>query len=137
MMDSVYRHLHKSLATPFQWSESDCYVDVANYLFERTGYDCATRFRGKYHDALSCQKISGFLTNPIKPLEDCLSEFPLKITTKPERGDIGIVTIMHAGKPSPIGGVFLGKNWAMKLFNGLSIGEVSGVLKVWGAPDEK
>jgi hypothetical protein len=137
MMDRIYQHLHRSMAQPFQWGQSDCMMDVANYLELLTGFDCGKRFRGMYSDAASCQRVSGFLKDPIKPFADCMGEFPLKETQTPKRGDVGVVTIIHDRRETACGGIFLGKNWAMKIYSGLSIGEVLGVLKAWEAPNEK
>jgi hypothetical protein len=137
MMDRLYQHLHLSMARPFEWSQSDCMMDVANYLELLTGFDCGKRFRGLYSDAASCQRVSGFLKNPIKPFADCIAEFPLKETSEPKRGDVGVVTIFHERRQTACGGIFLGDHWAMKIYTGLSIGAVTGVLKAWEAPDAK
>lgn len=134
VMDTLYAHLHRSMATPFIWGQSDCMLDVADYLQLLTGYDCATRYRGKYATALECQRLSGFLDDPIKPFALCVGEFPLQETPNPARGDVGVVVINDMRKTRSVGGIFLGKNWAVKAENGLAIGQISKLLKAWKAP---
>lgn len=123
------------MATPFLWGESDCMLDVANYLLLLTGYDCGGRYRGKYATALECQRVSGFLDDPITPFSLCVGEFPLQHAIVPVRGDVAVVSIMDGRKLRSVGAICLGKNWAIKAEMGLAIGPVKTILKSWKAPE--
>jgi hypothetical protein len=134
-MDKLYAHLHRSMAQPFVWGESDCMLDVANYLLLLTGRDCGKRYRGLYDSAFTCQKASGFLNDPVKPMAECAEEFPLAMTTEPKRGDVGVVLVQDGRKVKATGGICLGRSWAVKAETGLAIGPAIEVLAAWSAPD--
>lgn len=134
-MDVLYAHLHRAMAEPFVWGQTDCMLDLANYLKALTGYDCAARFRGKYDSALSCQRVSGFLTDPVNPAAECIAEFPLEVTTKPQRGDVGVISIVSDRKVIDVGGICLGRNWSTKAETGIVIGQPLKVLAAWKAPN--
>jgi hypothetical protein len=133
-MDKLYAHLHRSMAEPFVWGEGDCMLDVANYLLLLTGHDCGKRFRGLYDSAFTCQKASGFLTDPVKPFAECVAEFPLAMTAEPKRGDVGVILVQDGRKAKATGGICLGRNWAVKAERGLTIGPCIEVLAAWEAP---
>lgn len=133
-MDALYAHLHRSMAQPFVWGQSDCMLDVADYLHLLTGYDCATRYRGLYSTALECHRLSGFLTDPILPFRNCVDEFPLAEISAPGRGDVGVITVIEGRKPHNVGAICLGKNWAVKAEHGLVIGAAREILAAWKAP---
>lgn len=133
-MDALYAHLHRSMAQPFVWGQSDCMLDVADYLHLLTGYDCATRYRGLYSTALECHRLSGFLDDPVKPFSLCVGEFPLTKTSEPKRGDVGVVSIVDDRRLRSVGAIYLGKNWAAKAEQGLAIGPARDVLAAWTSP---
>lgn len=131
-MDRLYAHIHNWMATPFIWGEDDCMLAQANYLV-RLGYiDCATRFRGKYDSALTCQRVSNFLFDPVKPFADCVAEIPLESTDEPQRGDVGVIKFRDAdGKIKALGAIFLGRNWAMRGEHKVMIGPAIEVMAAW------
>jgi hypothetical protein len=110
-------------------------LDVANYLLLLTGRDCAGRYRGLYDSAFTCQKASGFLTDPVKPMAECAAEFPLMMTDDPKRGDVGVILVQDGRKMKSTGGICLGRNWAVKAETGLAIGPCVKVLAAWSVPD--
>lgn len=132
-MDKLYAEIHRWMATPFVWGESDCMLCIADYLM-RLGYpDGAAKWRGLYNDALSCERVSGFLKNPVGVMREGVESIGLKETWSPERGDVGVIEIVDVdGKRKIIGAVFLGKNWAVKGESKVLVGAPKRVLASWG-----
>ena len=64
-MDIIYATAHKWMATPFVWGASDCMLVLADYLVALDYIDIGDKWRGTYDSALSCQRASGFLTDPV------------------------------------------------------------------------
>ena len=131
MMYAAYVEAHRWMGTPFVWSEDDCMVALVNYLV-RLGYpDVAAQYRGTYDSAYTCNKIFKFLTDPVKPLADVVAEIPLHRTETPLMGDIGV--IQFEGQ-RPTGGLFLGKNWAVRGEHAVHIDKAKSVFAAWEVP---
>ena len=134
-MDIIYATAHKWMATPFVWGASDCMLVLADYLVALGYIDIGDKWRGTYDSALSCQRASGFLTDPVKPLRDGVARIPLDETMEPERGDIGVIRMRDGnGKMHGVGALFLGKNWAVKGENQVMVGPASEILAAWSVP---
>ena len=131
MIYGAYVEAHRWMGTPFIWSEDDCMVALANYLV-RLGYiDIAAKWRGTYDSAYTCNRASGFLTDPVKPLAEGVAMIPLVATDAPERGDIGV--IKFEGQ-RPTGALYLGKNWAVRGERMVHVGPAQIVLAAWEVP---
>lgn len=135
-MDVLYAHLHRSMAEPFVWGESDCMLDPANYLLLLTGHDCGQRFRGLYDDRASCHRLTGYLRDPVAPAAACLSEFGLAIADEAQRGDVGVIRVVDSGKVQACGAICTGRHWAVKALTGLAIGPALEVLAAWRVPPD-
>lgn len=134
MMDKALAHAHKWMATPFVWGESDCMLVLADYLMDMGYADIGDKWRGMYDSALSCHRVSGFLTDPVKPLEEGVSRLGLKFTDNPVRGDIGVITVRHKdGKIKAVGALCLGQNWAVKSENAVLVDKPVQILAAWHA----
>lgn len=130
-MHPSYLEAHRWMGTPFVWSEDDCMVALANYLV-RLGYpDIAAKWRGTYDSAFTCNRASGFLTDPVAPLAEGVATIPLDTTDMQERGDIGV--IKFAGQ-RPTGALYLGANWAVRGERAVHIGPAQIVLAAWEVP---
>lgn len=131
-MDPLYAELHRWMASPFVWGEDDCMLSVANYLV-RIGYpDGGKRYRGTYDSALTCHRVTGYLTDPVKPMAECVAELGLVETKEPKRGDVGVVRFRDADtKVRTTGAIFLGRNWAIRSeFKVVVDGKVE-ILRAW------
>ena len=114
-MDALYAELHRWMASPFVWGEDDCMLAIANYLI-RLGYpDGGKRYRGQYDSALTCQRVTGYLVDPVKPMAECVAELGMRETKEPQRGDVAVVRFRDAdNKLRATGAIFLGRNWAIR-----------------------
>ncbi len=131
MMHAAYIEAHRWMGTPFIWSEDDCMVALANYLV-RLGYpDIAAKWRGTYDSAYTCNRASGFLTDPVAPLQAGVSEIPLDATENPVMGDIGVVKFEGQ---RPTGALFLGRNWAVRGERAVHIGPAQIIMAAWEVP---
>lgn len=131
MMDIAYLEAHRWMGSPFIWSEDDCMVALANYLI-RLGYpDIAAKWRGTYDSMWTCNRASGFLTDPVRPLQEGVSMIPLNATETALRGDIGVIQVEGQ---RPTGALFLGRNWAIRGERAVHIGPAKIVLAAWEVP---
>lgn len=130
-MDTLYLHLHKWMVEPFIWGETDCMVVLADYLIALGYEDAAAQWRGKYDSALSCQRVSGFLKDPVGVMESAATSIGLNPTDKPSRGDVGVVQILDHEGLKVMGAVCLGMNWAFKGEQNIVVGKPAKVLAAW------
>lgn len=130
-MDTLYAHLHRWMAEPFVWGQSDCMLVLADYLVSLGHSDIGAKWRGTYDSALSCQRVSGFLTDPVRPLAEGCASIGLPRTDDPQRGDIGVIRVAVDGSIKAVGAVFLGGNWAVKGEHRVVIGAPLEVLAAW------
>jgi hypothetical protein len=125
--EAIKATMQRWMREPFEWGQSDCMLSVADYLIHAVGFDCGTRFRGKYYSRLGCARLSGFHIDPVKPFADCVAEIPLKETKSPVRGDVGVIEVHD----TVAGGICLGKAWAVRGETGLVIARPTRILKAW------
>lgn len=130
-MDTLYAHLHKWLTEPFIWGETDCMMVLADYLIALGYDDAAAEWRGLYDSAASCQKVSGFIKDPVGVMDKAATLIGLEPTDEPTRGDVGVVQIVDQTGPKTMGAVCLGKNWAFKGHNTVVIGKPISILAAW------
>lgn len=136
-MDILYAHLHRWMAEPFVWGgsdrigASDCMLVLADYLVSLGYPDLGAKWRGQYDSRLSCQKVTGFLTDPVKVVAEGCATVPIPMTDNPKRGDIGVVRVATAEGVYTPGAIYLGKNWAFKGEHRVVIGPAIDVLAAW------
>lgn len=130
-MDTLYVNLHKWMVEPFIWGKTDCMLVLADYLMDLGYPDAAAKWRGQYDSALSCNKVSNFLRDPVGVMDYAATSVGLKPTEEPKRGDVGVVRIIDQTGEKVMGAVCLGKNWAYKGERCLIIGEPIEILAAW------
>lgn len=125
--EAVQAALTRWAREPFVWGKADCMLSVADYLIDAVGVDCGGRFRGKYASRRGCMRASGFHRDPVKPFADCVAEIPLRDTTAPTFGDVGVVSFGD----TVAGAICLGGKWAARADVGVIIARPSKILKAW------
>lgn len=131
-MDKLYARIHRWMASPFVWGEDDCMIAIADYLMDLGYPDCAAMWRGTYDSALTCQKVSGYLTDPVKPMKISADFLGLEQTDEPRRGDVGVISVRHKdGKFRAVGAIYLGQNWAIRSEGSVLVDRPSHVLAAW------
>lgn len=129
-MDIVTKHLRRWAATDFVWGETDCSLVLADYVLDATGIDGAAHLRGRYTDRESCIALTGLDRGLEHVVGDCAARATLAPTSKPQRGDIGVLRIRHL----EFAGVFLGDKWAVKSADGVLFPRNPTVVASWSVP---
>ncbi|WP_027237833.1 DUF6950 family protein [Leisingera caerulea] len=131
-MTPLYRELHRWMALPFIWGETDCMLVLADWIERVRGADPAAHIRGTYDSRGSCQRETGFLRDPVAAVEGCLATIGgLERVQEPRKGDIAVIVVPEAdGRVSSCGAVWLGSAWGCKGQNGTTTLKPQAVLRV-------
>ena len=116
VMSPLYGELHRWMAQPFQWGQTDCCLVLADWVERVAGVDVAADLRQTYDDAGSCQRVTGFLRDPLavttRLMEDVGS---FARTEAPVAGDVAVLRAWIGGEVKPFGALCLGpEGWAAK-----------------------
>jgi len=132
MTDLVKTHLQQWARGRFVWGKTDCCLALADYVQAVTGIDGAAHLRGKYHDRVSLDELTGWAIDPVAVIDDCTVRVALEATDTPRRGDIALMNV--AGHV--VGGICLGDKFGIKAVRGVLIKDLSEVevLKAWRVP---
>lgn len=131
-MDDLYKEINSWLAKPFVWGECDCMLVLADWVLRVTGKDPAIDMRYTYDSKFSCQRETGYFTDPVGTVARCFEQNAgLKRTDHPVKGDVGVVEVPVDGKIEAAGGIFTGKSWAVKAPQGATTLQPIRVLAAW------
>lgn len=133
----VFVELHRWMALPFIWGQTDCMIVLADWIERVKGLDAAAHIRGMYDGPGSCQRETGFLRTPVEAVDKCLDTIGgLPRVEAPHVGDIAVIlTRDPGGGTTPKGALWLGSAWGCKGPNGAttySPRAVLQVLAIWG-----
>jgi hypothetical protein len=132
-MSPLYIEINRWLPLQFTWGENDCMTVLADWIKKNRGVDPMEHVRGKYNSMLSCQRVTGFFSDPVSVMDSFVSKAGLEINEgAPRRGDVGVLLCPSEGKLQPVGGLYLGYNWAVKAPQGATTLRPSQVLASWG-----
>lgn len=110
---ALMREMNRWKLRAFQWSEMDCCTTLGDWVARVTGRDPAAHLRGLYDSPADCQRLTGFLTDPVGAIEACLYTIGgLPRVETPRRGDVAVYR--RLGERWPFGGVWLGELWVSK-----------------------
>jgi len=125
-------HINTWIGRPFVWGECDCMLVLADWVAEVRGVDPAAEIRGQYWDALSCERLTGFITAPVEAAARFFDTAGLERTDTPARGDIGVLRL--AGERHAVGALWNGAAWIMKGEAGATSrrADMVEVLAIWG-----
>lgn len=131
MHDPLSYFLSLQMRVAFAWGECDCILQPADWVRVVTGTDPAADLRGRYHNAATCQRLTGFLTDPMPVIAPRLAFLP-RGEGDPARGDVGLVLRLMAGACTPHGAIYLGEGkWAVKDMDGSTFIEPHKVAAFW------
>lgn len=122
-MKPVYAFLHAYAPQPFVWGSCDCCLLLADWVRLRSGRDPAAHLRHTYSDAGSCQRVTGWFTDPVALVESCLDtvrgpDLPCPRVKAPAPGDIAVIDIPLGGRLQPVGALWTGSVWGVKAQGG-------------------
>lgn len=128
-MTPLFAEINRWKSMPFEWGACDCMTVLGDWLHSLTGFDPLAGVRGTYDGPISCQRVTGFIHDPMKVCDDLFGKLPM--TKEPEVGDIAV--IRRKDDPRwPMGAVFVGSGWACKGPNG-AVGLNKRMVTVLGA----
>jgi hypothetical protein len=133
-MTPLYIEINRWLPLNFVWGETDCMIVLGDWIKRLHGVDPVEDIRGQYNSALSCQRLTGFFTDPVAVVQKFADKASLEKRTGPaQRGDVGVLLHVAEGKLQPVGGLCLGKSWAVKAPTGATTLKPIEVLAAWDA----
>lgn len=126
----------------FVWGEFDCFLFVANWVFEQTGIDPAGEYRGAYTTAREGRSLMRANGGVLAFAHDRLTTAGCRSADDSHSGDIGLARIGFKRWRNrivmvPAGAIRVRKNlWAVKPADGrqLLVQQFS-VLKTWNLPN--
>jgi hypothetical protein len=131
-MDALQHFASRQMKVRFVWGVNDCITMPADWVDEVAGFDPMLDLRGRYDSAASCQRMTGFLTDPLRLIEPRMSPFAKVALSEVARGDVGVVLSTFAGAMQPHGAVHLGDGlWLARGLSGISAVPVYKILAAW------
>lgn len=133
-MTPLWLELNRWKATPWAWGVMDCMLSISDWCAANGWPDPAEDIRLTYHDRSSCQRVTGFLRDPLTVTERCFETVAgMSVVAVPQVGD---VAVLQFGQYEHVGAVWTDVGqWASKDENGVTFCQpslVPRVLRVWG-----
>lgn len=123
--------LDRTARKPFEWGQSDCMLEVADWLDFCCRLGAADAWRGRYSNEYEADALmpAGLVAGMVSEA----ARLGLQETAEPLPGDVAVVSIPGQGKP--LGAIrLLSGRWRMKTTAGiLTMREVT-VLVAWSLP---
>ncbi|WP_417723950.1 DUF6950 family protein [Salipiger sp.] len=132
VVSPLYQELNRWTVLPFLWGETDCCLVLADWVARVTGRDPAARIRGMYETAAECERVTGFLSDPVSAFGSCAAAAGLGRAGELRAGDVGIYS--RPGSRWAFGGLWTGSLWASKGRDGVTFTKPKRVeiLAAWG-----
>lgn len=133
-MSPFILEMHRWMALPFRWGETDCCIVLADWVRRARGldYDPAESVRWTYDSLASCHRQVGWLRDPVAAVGSILEGVVgLERTDTPSRGDVGVVLGCVEGRETPVGAAFTGRQWISKAEHGITVHRPRQVLAAW------
>lgn len=136
VLSPLYVEVHRWASLEFIWGETDCCLVCCDWVASQTGIDPADEIRMTYSNMGECQRVTGYLRDPLTISTRLMEEVAgLPRTSNPVAGDVGVIKVMQRGVVRAVGGLCLGEEgWATKSPDGtttLSRWSVLGVMRAW------
>ncbi len=133
-MSPFLAEMHRWMALPFVWGETDCCIVLADWVRRARGldYDPAESVRWTYDSLASCHREVGWIRDPVAAVASILEGVVgLRRTDTPRRGDVGVVLGVVGGRETPVGAAFSGERWISKAEHGITVHRPRQVLAAW------
>lgn len=131
--EKIMTFLDRASRTPFAWGQSDCMLEVADWLDFACQTGAAGRWRGTYSDEASLDA----LLEPLGGLETAMRAeavtLGLEEAAEPQVGDVALVTV--EGQEKPLGAILMPSGrWRMKTLEGVVLSREVTVVVAWKLP---
>ena len=131
-MTPLYAMLHRWSATEHVWGEADCMTSVCDWLVFCGWPDPMADLRGCYDSAASCQRLTGFIRDPLTVTCERFGAVGLRRGNDLRVGDVAV--IRRRDDPAvPLGALWTGVSWAAKGLTGTATinAKLVDVLAFW------
>lgn len=135
-MSPLFGHINHWKAAPFQWGQCDCITVLADWVMRNGSEDPLRGIRGTYDGPLSCERQTGFISDPVVVIDQLFGDVGCDRITEPVAGAIAVLRRADDAR-FPFGAVFTGTHWVSKGPNGATAlnPALVEVLAIWGLPD--
>lgn len=131
-MDTLQHFVSRQLRQAFAWGLDDCVTMPADWVAEIAGFDPMFDLRGRYDSLAGCQRLTGFLTDPLRMIAPRMAGADPVPPAQAARGDVGVILLALGGAVQPHGGICLGDGaWVVRGQGGVTVGHPAKVLAAW------
>lgn len=134
-MTPLYAFLNRYEQVPFVWGGHDGGTDCALFLADWAVFngwpDPAEHVRYIYDSRATCQKETGFITDPVTIMTECAEDVAgMEPTDNVKEGDVAVIRL---GPNRNLGAIWTGSmGWASKAEEGIVFHDAGReVLKAW------
>lgn len=125
-MDALAEFVREQAAHPYDWSDANCGLWVADWVWQETGSDPFAPWRKFAARPSNARRLSRRLPRLV---ERVARRAGLAFTRAPRHGDIAVIRIgVHA-----LCAIRSGDFWIMRLENGIATVRATGRIPVFGA----
>lgn len=134
-MTPLYQEIHRWRGLPFQLGHTDCVLVLCDWVHRVKGHDPAAHIRGMYDDWQSCERVTGWVRDPVGAVDalwDTIGGLPR--TQRPRPGDVAVIHAPSVDRFRPAGALWMGACWACKSRDGavtLALDAVPQVMAIW------
>lgn len=131
-MDALHHFASRQVRRAFAWGIDDCVTLSADWVSEVSGFDPMLDLRGRYDSLASCQRVTGFLTNPLVVIGPRMERLPIIQAGDAQRGDVALVVSAIVGGMHAHGAICLGDSkWMARAPAGLTVLHPVKVVAAW------
>lgn len=132
-MTPLWVEINRWAVTPWAWGRMDCMLSLADWCVAQRWPDPAADIRLTYDGPGECQRVTGFLRDPLTVTQRCFGRAGLSVV---ERAAVGDIAVLKFGPAQHVGAVWTDwGQWASKDEGSVTFYRpetVPQVLRVWG-----
>lgn len=129
-MTELANYLQRAAATPWTWGSHDCCTFPGGWVLERLGADPVARWRGRYSTEAEAEGLIAQAGGLDRLWSLGLSDIGCAETNEPREGDVGVLHAAGEHGPTLVGGICVGRRWAVLAPAGLFVASGCHV-KAW------
>lgn len=131
-MDRLQHFASRETQCRFAWGDRDCITFPADWVVEICGYDPMADLRGRYDSLATCQRLTGFLIDPLRVVAPRMEGLAEIVSSAVARGDVGVVLMPFGGVLQPHGAIALGGGqWIMRGLAGVIVCQPPKIAAAW------
>ena len=112
MADLLSAYLHEVAGRRFAWGATDCVMTQFEWVRRRTGIDPAAVCGAGWRSLREALAVLGSVGGLNGGGVDLYARCGFEQTSRPARGDIGVIEVVRDGAPLHIAAICMGNTWA-------------------------